>query len=57
MSIKLDLELNEVNGVLQALATLPYGQVADLITKIRSQAEPQAKQEEVLTPEVVSNGD
>lgn len=41
--IKLDLTLNEVNGVLNALGQMPYSQVEALITKIRDQAIPQAQ--------------
>ena len=36
--IKLELVLDEVNGVLMALGQLPYGKVANLIEKIRDQA-------------------
>ena len=43
MSIKLDLALEEVNGVLQALGNLPFAQVEPLINKIRQQAIPQAQ--------------
>lgn len=41
MEINLSLSLEEVNGVLQALGTLPFAQVAPLIEKIRGQATPQ----------------
>jgi hypothetical protein len=41
MEINLSLSLEEVNGVLQALGTLPFAQVAPLIDKIRAQATPQ----------------
>ena len=39
--IKLELLLDEVNGVLTALGQLPYVQTAALIEKIRDQATPQ----------------
>ncbi len=39
--IKLELILDEVNGVLTALGQLPYAQVAPLVEKIRDQATPQ----------------
>ena len=39
--IKLELDVNEVNGVLAALAQMPYVQVNELILKIRTQATPQ----------------
>lgn len=42
MNITLTLNVNEVNGILAALSQMPYGQVADLIVKIREQAMPQA---------------
>lgn len=46
MSIKLDLELIEVNGIMQALGNMPYAQVEPLVNKIREQAIPQAAEEE-----------
>lgn len=39
--IKLELVLDEVNGVLTALGNMPYAQVSGLIEKIREQATPQ----------------
>ena len=47
--IKLDLEIAEVNGVLNALGQMPFVQVQALISKIQSQAAPQVQSE---TPEV-----
>lgn len=44
MQIKLDVTLGEVNVVLTALGQLPYVQSAELITKIRNQAVPQAQE-------------
>jgi len=41
--INLELEVTEVNGILQALGTLPFAQVALLIQKIQLQAQPQVK--------------
>lgn len=41
VNLKIELSLDEVNGVLVALSKLPYDQVADLIVKIRTQAMPQ----------------
>ncbi len=41
--INLELDVNEVNGILQALGTLPFAQVALLIQKIQLQAQPQVK--------------
>lgn len=43
MSIQIELELEEVNGVLVALGNLPYAQVQPLIDKIRDQVIPQVK--------------
>ena len=37
----LDLTVNEINLILQALGNGPFVQVADLIQKIKSQAESQ----------------
>jgi hypothetical protein len=42
--IKLDLEINEVNGILQSLGQMPYVQVELLIKKIKEQAEPQVQE-------------
>lgn len=41
--ITLELEINEVNGVLTALGNMPFSQVAPLIQKIQLQAQPQVK--------------
>jgi hypothetical protein len=40
-SVKIELEVQEVNGVLMALAQRPFAEVNDLIAKIRSQAQGQ----------------
>lgn len=39
--IKLDLEVQEINCVLQGLCQMPYAQVNALIAKIQQQAQPQ----------------
>lgn len=39
--ITLNLEIQEVNLVLNALATQPFNQVFELIAKIKTQADPQ----------------
>jgi hypothetical protein len=44
--MKLELKLEEVNTVLAALAELPFKISADLIVKIKMQAEEQLKQEQ-----------
>ena len=41
--ITLELELDEVNGVLSALGQLPFVKVADLVAKIQAQAAPQVQ--------------
>lgn len=43
MNIKLELTVDEVNVVLNALASRPYGEVADLIGKIHTEGEKQLK--------------
>ena len=41
--ITLELELDEVNGVLAALGQLPFVQVAGLVSKIQEQASAQVQ--------------
>ena len=41
MALKLDLDIAEVQGVVNALATQPMGQVEALVNKIRAQVTPQ----------------
>ena len=50
--IKLELTLDEVNGVLQALGNMPYAQVVALVENIKNQAIPQ-----VPAPETASAPD
>ena len=38
MDIKLELSLNEVNGLISVLSMLQFSQVAELVNKIRNQA-------------------
>ena len=42
--IKLELELAEVNGIMNALGQMPFVQVQALIAKIQGQAAPQVQQ-------------
>ena len=42
MSIKLELEINEVNVILRSLGKHPFDEIANLIVKIKQQGEPQA---------------
>jgi hypothetical protein len=44
--MKLDLTVQEINLILQALGNAPYAQVFELIQKIREQAQQQISQEE-----------
>jgi hypothetical protein len=48
--IKLELTVDEVNGVLQGLGQLPYVQVVSLVEKIREQATPQVQEQQPATP-------
>lgn len=50
MDIKLTLSIDEVNGVIATLATLPFGQVHELLNKIRSQALEQVKEAQASMP-------
>ena len=47
---KIELTLNLVNGVLQYLASRPYGEVAPLIQAIQEQAIPQMPMPEAAQP-------
>jgi|LakMenEpi03Aug12_release.lakeMendotaPanAssembly.Ray.scaffolds.fasta_scaffold98602_8 hypothetical protein len=40
--IQLQLSIAEVNSILRSLGKAPFEEVADLITKIKQQGEPQA---------------
>jgi hypothetical protein len=44
--MKLELTINEVNMILQALGNAPYAQVFELVGKIREQAQAQAQSTE-----------
>ena len=39
--MKLELSVNEINVIMQALGNMPYAQVFELVQKIRDQAQPQ----------------
>ena len=41
--INLDLSVQEINLILQALGQAPYVQVADIVEKIKEQATPQVE--------------
>ena len=43
---RLELEIAEVNGILNALGQMPFVQVQALIAKIQSQATPQVQAQE-----------
>lgn len=49
--IKIVFTLEQVNAVLQRLAQLPYGQVADLVEGIKAIAAPQVPKEEPVADE------
>jgi hypothetical protein len=50
-AIKLELTLDEVNGIMVALGNLPYAQVMGLVEKIKLQVVPQVKQNETSSVE------
>lgn len=52
--MKLELTLEEVNGILVALGNLPYAQVEALIGKIRTQVIPQVQAESEISVEETS---
>jgi hypothetical protein len=41
--INLELTLNEINLILQALGQAPYAQVTEIVDKIKAQAVPQVE--------------
>jgi hypothetical protein len=41
--IKLELTIEDVNGILQSLGQMPYVQAAPLVDKIKEQATPQVQ--------------
>ena len=43
--MKLELTINEINMILQALGSAPYAQVFELVQKIREQAQAQVSAE------------
>jgi hypothetical protein len=45
MPIKLELSLDQINGILRALGTLPYAEVSGLVDQIRAQVIPQLQAE------------
>lgn len=52
--IKLTLTVDEVNRVLNALGDKPFVQVVDLITKVRTQAEPQVSEKsDIVADELI----
>jgi hypothetical protein len=44
--MKLELTINDVNTILQALGNAPYAQVFELVEKIRTQAQAQVQSTE-----------
>jgi hypothetical protein len=53
MSIKLDLTIEEVNGILMALGKAPYEMAQPIIDKIKDQAIPQVQPATPAEVEVV----
>jgi hypothetical protein len=51
---KIELTLNLVNGVLQYLASRPYGEVAALVQEIQAQAIPQVPMPAAAQPEAAT---
>jgi hypothetical protein len=47
LPVKLELTLNEINVIMQALGQMPFASVFELVTKIREQAQAQIAQQEV----------
>jgi len=39
--VKIELSINEINTIMQALGNLPYASVFELVLKIREQVQPQ----------------
>ena len=54
MSIKLELEVDQVNGILMALGKAPYEMAQPIIDKIKQQAIPQVQVAPVEVAEVVA---
>ena len=56
--MKIELSINEINVIMQALGNLPYASVFELVLKIREQVQPQlaAKQGDAAADLGVSNG-
>lgn len=55
MNIKLELTVDEINVILNALAGRPYAEVAEVIDKIRSEgdrqlSESKKKEDDVICP-------
>lgn len=48
---KIELSLGLVNGILQYLASRPYGEVANLVQEIQAQAIPQVPMPAAAQPE------
>ena len=46
--IKLELTLEEVNGIINVLGQQPFSTVVGLITKIQQQATPQVKEQKPI---------
>ena len=52
MSLKIELEVDEVNLVLRSLGKHPFDEIANLINKIKSQGEKQLAEQASAQPAV-----
>ena len=50
MDINLTLDVNEVNAILRSFGKHPFDEIVSLITKIKSQGEPQVQAAEEPQP-------
>lgn len=57
MSIKLDLEVTEVNHILRSLGKHPFDEIAALIAKIKQQGEAQLAEQEAATEDQKEGGE
>jgi len=57
MSIKLDLEVTEVNTILRSLGKHPFDEIAVLIAKIKQQGESQLAEQESATGDQKEGGE
>ena len=56
MDINLTLDVNEVNAILRSLGKHPFDEIVSLITKIKSQGEPQVQAAEAAAAATIPVG-